>query len=158
MKRIIPKIFLTVWIALLILLGGYYLFFAPRGSEYSAEENRTLAGFPEVTWESVFSGKFGEEFEKYLLDHFPWRNAMITATNKIQSMLSFATHDEYLLIADGVDDPLVDDDFQDDLEDLLGELNKPTEPPTKGSTFKGPFHLPRALAIVDGMMGEILGE
>ena len=35
---------------------------------------------------------------------------------------------------------------------------KPTEPPTKGSTFKGPFHLPRALAMVDGMMGEILGE
>ena len=35
---------------------------------------------------------------------------------------------------------------------------KPTEPSTKGSTFKGPFHLPRALAMVDGMMGEILGE
>ena len=33
---------------------------------------------------------------------------------------------------------------------------KPTEPSTKGSTFKGPFHLPRALAMVDGMMGEIL--
>jgi N-acylglucosamine 2-epimerase len=35
---------------------------------------------------------------------------------------------------------------------------KPTMPSTKGSTFKGPFHLPRALAMVDGMMGEILGE
>ncbi len=35
---------------------------------------------------------------------------------------------------------------------------KPTEPSTKGSTFKGPFHLPRCLAMVDGMMGEILGE
>ena len=35
---------------------------------------------------------------------------------------------------------------------------KPTEPSTKGSTFKGPFHLPRSLAMVDGMMGEILGE
>ncbi len=35
---------------------------------------------------------------------------------------------------------------------------KPTEPSTKGSTFKGPFHLPRCLAMVDGMMGELLGE
>ena len=35
---------------------------------------------------------------------------------------------------------------------------KPTMPSTKGSTFKGPFHLPRCLAMVDGMMGEILGE
>jgi len=35
---------------------------------------------------------------------------------------------------------------------------KPTMPSTKGSTFKGPFHLPRCLIQVDQMMGEILGE
>ena len=35
---------------------------------------------------------------------------------------------------------------------------KPTEPACKGSTFKGPFHLPRMLSMVDTMMGEILGE
>ena len=34
---------------------------------------------------------------------------------------------------------------------------KPTMPSTKGSTFKGPFHLPRCLILVDQMMGEILG-
>ncbi len=33
---------------------------------------------------------------------------------------------------------------------------KPTEPSTKGSTFKGPFHLPRMLIMVDGMLGELL--
>ena len=33
---------------------------------------------------------------------------------------------------------------------------KPTMPSTKGSTFKGPFHLPRALIMVDRMMDEIL--
>lgn len=32
---------------------------------------------------------------------------------------------------------------------------KPTEPPCKGSTFKGPFHLPRMLSMVDVMMGEL---
>ena len=32
----------------------------------------------------------------------------------------------------------------------------PTMPPCKGSTFKGPFHLPRTLAIVDKMIDEIL--
>ena len=30
---------------------------------------------------------------------------------------------------------------------------KPTMPSTKGSTFKGPFHLPRMLSMVDQMMG-----
>ena len=34
----------------------------------------------------------------------------------------------------------------------------PTEPSTKGSTFKGPFHLPRSMILVDKLMGEILGE
>lgn len=33
---------------------------------------------------------------------------------------------------------------------------KPTMPPTKGSTFKGPFHLPRSLIMADLMIDEIL--
>ena len=35
---------------------------------------------------------------------------------------------------------------------------KPTMPPAKGSTFKGPFHLPRMLMLVDAMIGEILAR
>ena len=34
----------------------------------------------------------------------------------------------------------------------------PTMPSTKGSTFKGPFHLPRMLVQVDGMLRELTGE
>ncbi len=33
---------------------------------------------------------------------------------------------------------------------------KPTMPSTKGSTFKGPFHLPRSLTMVDTMISQIL--
>ncbi len=35
---------------------------------------------------------------------------------------------------------------------------KPTEPPCKGSTFKGPFHVQRSLIMVDQMMDEIEKE
>lgn len=35
---------------------------------------------------------------------------------------------------------------------------KPTMPSTKGSTFKGPFHLPRMLIMVDQMLGQLLEE
>ena len=35
---------------------------------------------------------------------------------------------------------------------------KPTMPAAKGSTFKGPFHLPRALCMVDQMISQMLGE
>ncbi len=34
----------------------------------------------------------------------------------------------------------------------------PTMPPCKGSTFKGPFHLPRMLGMVDLMLGELTDE
>lgn len=34
----------------------------------------------------------------------------------------------------------------------------PTQPSTKGSTFKGPFHLPRCLSIVDAVIGELIDE
>ena len=33
---------------------------------------------------------------------------------------------------------------------------KPTEPACKGSTFKGPFHVPRCLILVDQMLTQIL--
>lgn len=32
----------------------------------------------------------------------------------------------------------------------------PTEPPCKGSTFKGPFHVPRSLSMCDILLGKIL--
>ena len=35
---------------------------------------------------------------------------------------------------------------------------KPTEPACKGSTFKGPFHLPRMLVMVDGMITGLLSR
>ena len=33
---------------------------------------------------------------------------------------------------------------------------KPTMPPCKGSTFTGPFHLPRMLSMVDVMISELV--
>jgi len=35
---------------------------------------------------------------------------------------------------------------------------KPTMPSTKGSTFKGPFHLPRCLSMVDQMITALLEQ
>ena len=35
---------------------------------------------------------------------------------------------------------------------------KPTQPPCKGSTFKGPFHLPRMLIMTEGMLTKLLED
>lgn len=40
----------------------------------------------------------------------------------------------------------------------LRREGKPTEPACKGSTFKGPFHLPRALSMCDQMLSRLIAE
>ncbi|MDR2088314.1 MAG: hypothetical protein LBP73_03045 [Clostridiales Family XIII bacterium] len=41
----------------------------------SAVENRELAAPPALSAKAVFSGRFAEDLDKYLLDHFPLRDA-----------------------------------------------------------------------------------
>ena len=125
-KKYLQKVYIALWMLLLVGVGCYFLFFAPRDSAYSEAENRTLAGFPTVSAENVFSGKFGTEIEAYLLDHFPGRNTVISATNALQGALSFATHDEYLMIAEDAEDPMDPGEYQEDLDDLLAGLEDTT--------------------------------
>ena len=35
---------------------------------------------------------------------------------------------------------------------------QPTQPPCKGSTFKGPFHLPRMLSLCDKLIDGLLAD
>ncbi|MBE6563035.1 MAG: hypothetical protein E7660_04800 [Ruminococcaceae bacterium] len=51
--------------------------FLPK-DEYSVSERRPLEKFPEVTAESIFSGKFMSDFEKYSVDSFPFRDSFRT--------------------------------------------------------------------------------
>ncbi len=129
-KKLIPRLFIRLWMALLALLGIYYLLFAPRNSEYSQTENRTLAAFPDISLENIFSGKFGEEMESYLLDRFPGRNGVINVTGRLENALSFASHDEYLLVAQGPEDLLDTGVTPEDLDDLLNDFTQETTAPT----------------------------
>ncbi len=129
-KKLIPRLFIRLWMALLALLGIYYLLFAPRNSEYSQAENRTLAAFPDISLENIFSGKFGEEMESYLLDRFPGRNEVINMTDRLENALSFASHDEYLLVAQGPEDLLDTGVTPEDLDDLLNDFTQETTTPT----------------------------
>ena len=72
MKR---KNYLTV-----CLIAGFFLGMSVwnafgQKADYSESERRVLAKFPEITVESVLSGKFSEEFEEYAVDAFPMRDA-----------------------------------------------------------------------------------
>lgn len=51
--------------------------------------------------------------------------------------------------------------FADSYGEWYGYLRRdgqPTQPACKGSTFKGPFHVPRCLMLVDQLIQELLSE
>ncbi|MEG0755498.1 MAG: AGE family epimerase/isomerase [Oscillospiraceae bacterium] len=79
----------------------------------------------------------------------------------IASMMSYRdTGDEKYLDAFGKTLNYCKEHFSDpEFGEWYGYLRRdglPTEPPCKGSTFKGPFHLPRMLSMTDQMITEIL--
>ena len=67
------NIVLTIVMAVLFIGLSLCAWFKPA-DEYSDSERRLLAQFPEITLESVLSGKFMTDFESYTLDQFPARD------------------------------------------------------------------------------------
>ena len=66
--------------------GALLSVFLPKKG-FSETENRYLAQLPQFSWDSLKSGKFGTDYEKYLSDQFPFRDDWIgvkTAAEQIQ--------------------------------------------------------------------------
>ena len=72
MKKALKHLPTIVLLAFIFLMA--ILFFSLPKKEYSSSEKRYLSDFPTLTVDTFFSGDFGEEFEKYLSDHTPFRN------------------------------------------------------------------------------------
>ena len=71
------KLSFSAWAMILFLAALLILFFVLPRSDYSSTEKRFLAGPPEVTWDSLYTGDFSEALEDYLADHFPGRNLFV---------------------------------------------------------------------------------
>lgn len=82
---------IRAWITISVfctLLGVFSLatFIVPK-KEYSETENRELAGFPDITAESIFNGKFEAGFEDYLTDHFVGRDGWVDMKTMVERLL-----------------------------------------------------------------------
>ena len=62
-------ILIILWIALAV-----FAWFGPKQT-VSEAERRPLADLPEITADTLLSGKFMEQFEDYTLDQFPLRDS-----------------------------------------------------------------------------------
>ncbi len=55
--------------------------------DFSQRENRYLQTMPELTMDSLFSGKFMSDFEKYCADQFPFRDDWITLNARYELLI-----------------------------------------------------------------------
>lgn len=117
MKRRCGYFYLTMWwFVLLAVLGVLIVFFTPEWERISQDENRVLQNLPELSVSSFFSGKYTEEFERFLSDSIPGRNSLIYASDGITQILSVNTSEDNFYLdttmkeaaeyqGDGADEP-----------------------------------------------------
>ena len=68
---------LTLVIFLAFVFGMLGMYFLLPGQTFSEKEKRYLANAPELTWESLLSGEYGQQVETYLADHIPGRDLLV---------------------------------------------------------------------------------
>lgn len=69
----IQKYLSVIFCGIFILFFSLWCYFVPT-PEYSESERRTLAKFPEINIDSIWSGEFANNFEEYTTDRFPMRD------------------------------------------------------------------------------------
>ena len=77
-KKVSAILFFVVIVGMLLLL-----IFWPK-KEFSDNENRVLATFPEFSFQSITSGEFMTGFESYVADHFFMRDEWIAAKTRTE--------------------------------------------------------------------------
>lgn len=68
-----------IWLFCLVVFGMSGLHILTDDKSFSESENRVLASFPKLTVSSLADGSFMKDFETYLTDQFPFRDAVISA-------------------------------------------------------------------------------
>ncbi|NLI53100.1 MAG: hypothetical protein GX417_02115 [Clostridiales bacterium] len=84
------------WVILCGALGACLLLFANPEPVVSEQENRTLAGMPALTLDSLRAGGVGESFESFLTDKFFLRSDIVDETTSLKHLFSVLTLDELL--------------------------------------------------------------
>ena len=84
-KRAKDNMFTAIagFMVIVILIAVSVLSFNGRDRQYSENENRYLETKPKLTASTVFEGKYMENMEVYLSDHFFARDAMVKARTRL---------------------------------------------------------------------------
>ncbi len=112
---------------ILVLLSGLFIlgfsvaFFLLPDSEMSENENRVLASAPELSWESLTSGKFTEDVKEYFTDQFPLRGFFVSVKGYSELLLGKRENNGIYYAEDGYMIDLLETD-RDTVEKNLASL------------------------------------
>ena len=101
MKKYINKNTLVIFAAALCIYGLSLWGIIKPDEAYSYSERRGLKGFPKISAQTLQSGRFMEDFEKYTLDQFPMRDTMRSIKAVGNSYLFGRKDNNGLYLADG---------------------------------------------------------
>ena len=76
--KIFFLIFITIWLVLIILN------FVLPNKTFSEQENRYLARIPEFHFDDLVSGKYSEDLDTYINDHFAFRDFWLKLNSFVQ--------------------------------------------------------------------------
>ena len=83
-KVILPCVFVGM-----LVLGLFVSLLLPLRPSFSENEKRELASFPSFSFSSLFDGSFFRGIDAWFSDTFPFRDAMISANEKIENLRGF---------------------------------------------------------------------
>ena len=83
MKKFFDRAFLLGLMAFLLAVPAALLLWS-RHETSAYYENRSLAAFPDITWEALWEGTLGSDLEAWYSDHFPGRATLLKADTALQ--------------------------------------------------------------------------
>lgn len=82
MKKYTEMLTVILFCVTVAALALFFVLLPDR--EFSQQENRNLASFPEVTAERFFSGELGREMNVYFADQFPMRDVFVKIKSAVE--------------------------------------------------------------------------
>lgn len=87
-------------IAAICIILGAALVLLPK-SQWSDNENRRLASFPEFSVQSLAEGEYLSDVQEYLTDHFPLRDLLVSVNTKANTIMGRREINGVFICGDG---------------------------------------------------------
>lgn len=112
------KLFVSIFAIILASLTLLTIFIPKK--DFSDNENRVLASFPEFTFESLKDGSFNSDFATYIADHFALRDIWVSIKSLTETALLKTSNND---VFNGKDGYLIDSFKIENSEQIETNIN-----------------------------------